>query len=158
MPPWLFRRIWNLWPPFWGAGIVVTHLSDDWRYARVELRERLLNRNYVRTHFGGSMYAMTDPFYMLLMMRQLGSAYYVWDKSASISYESPGRGVLIAEFRVEDEVVERVRREAASGAAVYPEFHTDILDASGKVIARVHKTLYVRLKPAHRPQNQTNNG
>jgi hypothetical protein len=48
--------------PFRGAGIVVTALAADWRHARVVLRERALNRNYVGVHFGGSLFAMTDPF------------------------------------------------------------------------------------------------
>ena len=36
--------------------------AEDYRHARVELRQRWYNRNYVGTHFGGSLFAMTDPF------------------------------------------------------------------------------------------------
>jgi hypothetical protein len=35
---------------------------------------------------------------------------------------------------------------------VLPEFDTDIVDAKGEVVARAHRTVYVRLKPKHRPQ------
>ena len=62
MSPATLRWIFNLWPPFAASGIHVTHLSKDWRHARVELRMRPWNRNYVGTHFGGSLFAMTDPF------------------------------------------------------------------------------------------------
>lgn len=151
MPQWLFRRIFNLWGPFRGAGIVVTQLTPDWRYARVELRQQLLNRNYVGTHFGGSLFAMTDPFYMLLLLRSLGKDYFVWDKSAAIDYLAPGRGTVHAEFRLDEATLDRIRREAASGEAVFPEFEIPIFDAAGAVIARVKKRLYVRLKPRNRP-------
>ena len=66
------RWLMNLWPPFRGVGVKVREIAPDFRRARVELRMRLLNRNYVGTHFGGSMFAMTDPFYMVLMMHVLG--------------------------------------------------------------------------------------
>lgn len=58
----ILRHGMNAWPPFLFAGIHITALSDDFRHARVELRRRWYNRNYVGTHFGGSLFAMTDPF------------------------------------------------------------------------------------------------
>ena len=69
----------NLWPPFLGAGIRVRHIAPDWSEVRVELRQGLLNRNYVGTHYGGSLFSMTDPFYALMLMHLLGSRYLVWD-------------------------------------------------------------------------------
>lgn len=62
MNPTLFRHGINLWPPFLLAGIHVTKVSRDFRDIDVELRMRPWNRNYVGTHFGGSLFAMTDPF------------------------------------------------------------------------------------------------
>ncbi len=62
MSPRLLRHLFNVWPPFLLSGIHVTRLSNDWRHVEVELRLRPWNRNYVGTHFGGSLFAMTDPF------------------------------------------------------------------------------------------------
>jgi acyl-coenzyme A thioesterase PaaI-like protein len=143
-PAWLLRRLINIWGPFRGAGIVVTSLADDWSHARVVLKERLLNRNYVGTHFGGSLFAMTDPFYMLMLMHRLGKGYRVWDRAASIDFLSPGRGTLNAEFRLDDRTVESIRRNAASGEAVFPEFEVEVRDTGGTLIARVRKQIYVR--------------
>ena len=39
----------------------------------------LRNQNYVGSHFGGGLFSMTDPFYMLMLMNVLGSEYLVWD-------------------------------------------------------------------------------
>ncbi len=80
------RRILNLWPPFLFAGIRVLEISDDWRHARVVLKRHWYNRNFVGTHFGGSLFAMTDPFWMIMTLYRLGDGYIVWDKSAEIEF------------------------------------------------------------------------
>ncbi|MCA0395444.1 MAG: DUF4442 domain-containing protein [Proteobacteria bacterium] len=146
MRPATLRRVFNLWPPFLMAGIHVTRLSPDWRHARVELRMRPWNRNYVGTHFGGSLFAMTDPFWMILAKERLGRDYIVWDQAAEIAFLKPGRGTVVAEFRLDDAVVDDLRARAAGGDKVLQWFATDVLDAAGDVVARVRKQLYVRRK------------
>ena len=140
------RRVLNLWPPFLFAGIHVTTLSDDFRHARVELRMRPWNRNYVGTHFGGSLFAMTDPFWMLLVLHAIGEDHIVWDRAAEISFEKPGRGTVSAEFRLEDSMLDELRAAAAGGDKVLRWFDAPVRDASGEVVAMVRKQLYVRRK------------
>src|SRR3546814_16332823 len=96
------RRVLNVWPPFLFAGIRVRTISDDYRHARVELRQRWSNRNFVGPHFGGSLFAMTDPFWMILPMQALGDGSIVWDQAATIPVVQPGRGTVVAEFRLAD--------------------------------------------------------
>lgn len=153
------RRLLNVWPPFVGAGIRVTAIGADWRMARTELRMRPWNRNYVGAHFGGSLFAMTDPFWMLLVMRGLGPGYIVWDRAAEIAFLKPGRGTVRAEFVLDQDVLDALRAAAGgqpadpsitlteSGAALR-WFQTDVVDADGVVVARVRKQVYVRRKPA----------
>lgn len=143
----LFRRGINLWPPFLFAGIHVTAISADYRYVRVELRQRPWNVNYVRTHFGGSLFAMTDPFWMLCLLQNMGSRYFVWDKAGSIEFLKPGRGVVWTEFRLDDATLEEVKAATANGDKYLHWFENEVLDASGEVVARVRKQVYVRLKP-----------
>jgi len=138
MNPSLFRHGINLWPPFLFAGIHLRELSRDYRYARVELRMRPWNRNYVGTHFGGSLFAMTDPFWMLLAMHSLGRDYIVWDKAGSIEFVKPGRGTVHADFRLEESVLEELRQAAANGDKVLRWFETDVIDSDGAVVARGH--------------------
>jgi len=141
----------NLWPPYLGAGIHVRSIAPDWSEAVVELRARWLNRNYVGTHFGGSLFAMTDPFFALLLMHRLGSRYLVWDQAARIDFVAPGRGTVSARLRLPEERVAAIRAQAEGGAKVLPEFEAEIRDRAGELVASVHKTLYVRLKPRYRP-------
>src|SRR5690606_38105038 len=149
-PSWLLRRGLNLWPPFLFAGIHVSHLGKDFRSARVELRMRPWNRNYVGTHFGGSLFAMTDPFWMLMVLHAIGDEHVVWDKAARIEFEKPGRGVVHAGFRLEDAVVDELRAAAAGGGKVLRWFETPVHDASGDVVATVRKQLYIRRKRRER--------
>lgn len=144
------RRLMNLWPPFLFNCIRVLEISDDWQRARVVLRLRPWNRNYVKTQFGGNVFSMTDPFWMLLVMHRLGNAYYVWDKAAEIEFVAPGRDDVYASFQLADEVVEELRMAAAGGDKVLHWFSTDVVTSSGELIARVRKQIYVRLKPATR--------
>lgn len=144
------RRYMNFWPPFLFSGIRITRFSDDFRHVRVELRQRWYNRNYVGTHFGGSLYAMTDPFFMIMLMKNLGPEYLVWDKAGHIEYVAPGRGTVSAHFHLSENRIAEVRAQAAGGGKIFPEFHVNVKDEAGAVVARVRKTLYVRLKPRHR--------
>ena len=148
--PAAMRRLFNLWPPFLFNSIRVLHLAGDWSEARVVLRLRPWNRNYVRSQFGGNLFAMTDPFWMLLAMHRLGSDYYVWDKAGAIDFVTPGREDVYATFYLSDAMVDELRTAAATGDKVLRWFETEVATASGEVVARVRKQLYVRLKPKAR--------
>jgi acyl-coenzyme A thioesterase PaaI-like protein len=155
MSPRLLRWGMNLWPPFLGAGIRVCSIAPDWTEAVVELRERFVNRNYVGTHFGGSLFAMTDPFYALLLMHRLGDRYLIWDRAASIEFVAPGRGTVSAVFRIAQETVDEIKKTTERGDKALPEFQCEIRDRSGDLVARVRKTIYVRLKPRYRSPSVT---
>lgn len=138
------RRLFNWWPPFRAAGIRVREIAPDFRSATVELRMRLFNRNYVGTHFGGSLFAMTDPFFMVLMMKNLGPEYVVWDKQGTVRFLKPARGTVTARFHLPGERIEEARSATASGGKFEPAFRVDIVDAEGVTVADVEKVLYIR--------------
>ena len=146
MTPRLLRFGLNLWPPFLFSGIHVTDIGADWRSARVELRLRPWNRNYVGTQFGGSLFAMTDPYWMLLMLHALPPDYIVWDKAGEIEFVRPGRSTVHAEFKLDDAVINEVIAAAANGEKVLRWFDTDVIDVEGEVVAKVRKQLYIRRK------------
>ncbi|MBW2625883.1 MAG: DUF4442 domain-containing protein [Deltaproteobacteria bacterium] len=136
----------SLWPPFLGAGIRVKHIAADFREVVVSMKLRWYNRNYVGTHFGGSLAAMTDPFYMLMLIHILGSEYTVWDKTSTIDLIAPGRGTVTARFSLNDDQIAEIKNETASSNAYFPELSVDIVNESNEVVARVRKKLYVRKK------------
>jgi len=140
------RRILNLWPPFLFSGIRVLHIADDWSRAKVKLKLGRFNRNAVGAHFGGSLFSMTDPFWMLLAMRRLGRDYIVWDKAGEIEFVSPGRSDVFCDFHLEDHVVEDMIAETADGQKHLRWFESHVVDGEGKLVAKVRKQLYVRRK------------
>ena len=146
----LLRWFLTLYPPYLGAGVRVQALSADFRHAKVRMGLGWYNRNYVGTQFGGSLYSMVDPFYMLLLIEQLGREYIVWDKAASIDFISPGKGPVYAEFAIDDALLDEIRLQTAGGEKYLPHLKVEIHDGSGTLVARVDKTLYVRRKPPAR--------
>jgi acyl-coenzyme A thioesterase PaaI-like protein len=144
-PIW-FKRFLNLWPPYLAAGIRLEKLADDFSSAEVSLTLKKTNTNYVGTHFGGSLYSMTDPFYMLLLMNRLGKDYIMWDKSAEIEFKRPGKGKVTAIFHATDEMVADIKEKTKNGEKYFPVYTVDVIDEQGKVVASVKKTLYAKLK------------
>lgn len=134
----------NFYPPLFGAGIHSRRIDE--RTTRVELKLTRLNRNIVGVHFGGSLYAMCDPWFMLILIRLLGNGYIVWDKAASIQFLKPGRGTVTATFHIPPERVDEIRAAADRGEKVEPTFTVDVVDDQNQVIAHVEKLLYVRKK------------
>jgi acyl-coenzyme A thioesterase PaaI-like protein len=138
------ERFVNLYPPMLGAGI--RSRAIDERTIEVEMKLTLFNINLVGVHFGGSLYAMCDPWFMLILMRLLGKDYIVWDKAANIQFKKPGRGRVKARFHIPPERVDEIRRDADAQGKIEPIFHVDVTDDDGQVIAQVEKLLYVRRK------------
>jgi acyl-coenzyme A thioesterase PaaI-like protein len=104
----------NLYPPFLGAGIRVKHIAPDYREVIVSMKLRWYNRNYVGTHFGGSLAAMTDPFYMVMLIHVLGKEYVVWDKTSTIDFIAPGRGTVTAHFTLKDDQIDTMKGSLSS--------------------------------------------
>jgi acyl-coenzyme A thioesterase PaaI-like protein len=145
-----FKFFVNLWPPLFFSGIRVTHLATDYRETRVTLKLRWYNRNYVGTQYGGSLMSMTDPWYMLMIINNLGRDYFVWDKHAEIDYISPGKTHVHAQFNITDEILDDIRAKTASGDKYVPEFIVDIKDDNNQLVARVKRRVYIKLKPRAR--------
>ncbi len=140
------QLVMNVWPPFLGAGIRVKRLRPDWREIEVEMKLRRWNANFVGTHYGGSLYSMTDPFLMLMLMNCLGGDYIVWDKAASIRFRKPGKGTVSAAFQISDQQLEEIRQALLTEPKVERTFMVDVKDRAGNVIAQVEKLLYIRKK------------
>ncbi|MFT4058080.1 MAG: YiiD C-terminal domain-containing protein [Legionella sp.] len=139
-------KLMRIWPPFLGAGISVKSFSPDYTHLVVQMKLHFWNQNYVGTQYGGSIYSMTDPFYMLMLMNLLGKEYIIWDKSASIHYKKPAKGTIYATFTLSAEQITRIRQQIEQEDKVEPEFIVPITDDQGKLIAEVKKILYVAKK------------
>ncbi|MCG3730470.1 DUF4442 domain-containing protein [Vibrio cincinnatiensis] len=140
----------NSWPPFWGAGIKIESISNDFREAKLRLKLRWWNKNANRSQYGGSIFSLTDPVYSLMLMGILGKQYYVWDKEASINFIKPGRSDLYAEFLISQAQLDDILSVTANGDKCFPEFIIHVKDKEGNVVSEVHRKLYVRKRPKYR--------
>lgn len=146
IPPRLMCWIYNIYPPYLGAGIKVKKISKDRRYLKVILKLNFFNRNYVGTQFGGSIYSMTDPHYMFLIMSNLGPDYIVWDKAATVNFIAPGKTDIFAEFVIDEVLLLRIKEKTRNGDKYIFDLPVTVNDINNQLVAKVIKTLYVRKK------------
>jgi acyl-coenzyme A thioesterase PaaI-like protein len=137
------RWAFNLWPCYRGTGARVTFIASDWREVRIRLPLYWRTRNYVGTIFGGSLYAAVDPFYMLMLIRNLGPDVVVWDKAASIRFRKPGRATLTAAFRIDEAELAEIRRLLQEHPKVDRTYTVQLVDREGVIHAEVEKVIHI---------------
>jgi acyl-coenzyme A thioesterase PaaI-like protein len=142
--PKLLKLLLNLYPPYLGTGIKITHISKDWREIHTSMSLRWFNRNAVGTHFGGSLFAMVDPHLMLLLIRLLGKGYRVWDKSAEIKFIKASKKTVTSRIKISSDDLEEIKRQTENGNKYLPEFLIEIKDDDDELVAAIRKILYVR--------------
>ena len=147
----LQRAAFNLFPAYRGTGARIAYIASDWREVRIRLPLSLRTRNYVGTIFGGSMYGAVDPIYMVMLIRNLGPGYVVWDKSASIRFRRPGRTTLHARFVIDQAELDAIREALRTERAVDRVYRIELTDAHGAVHAEVEKVIHVRRKEPRGP-------
>ncbi|CAN6961776.1 DUF4442 domain-containing protein [Psychrobacter okhotskensis] len=155
LAPHLLKLRINTYAPYVGAGIKIEHINLDQGLCVVSMGLNALNKNIVGTQFGGSLYSMVDPFYMLMLMHQLGSSYVVWDKSSHIDFVAPGNSKVITRMKIPSTELITIQELAKDGDAVFREYQADIFDDQQKLIATVTKTIYIRLRKHSKSKNQS---
>ena len=136
----------NLYPPYLGAGVKVTHISEDWRELHVSMALRWYNRNAVGTHFGGSLYAMVDPHLMLLLIQLLGDEYWVWDKTAEIKFIKASKHKVRSIIKIHSDDLEEIKRQTRDRKKYLHEFVIEIKDEDNDLVAIIKKVIYTRRK------------
>ncbi len=155
LTPHLLKLRINTYAPYIGAGIKVDHIDLDQGLCVVSMPLNAFNKNIVGTQFGGSLYSMVDPFYMIMLMHQLGSTYVVWDKSSNIEFIAPGDSKVRTRMKIPNTEIAAIKELAKDGDAVFREYTTDIVDEQQKVIATVTKNLYIRLRNHSKSKDQS---
>lgn len=155
LAPHLLKLRINTYAPYVGAGIKIEHINLDQGLCVVSMGLNALNKNIVGTQFGGSLYSMVDPFYMLMLMHQLGSSYVVWDKSSHIDFVAPGNSKVITRMKIPSTEIITIQELAKDGNAVFRDYQADIFDDEQKLIATVTKTIYIRLRKHSKSKNQS---
>ena len=129
-----------------GTGISLKKVSRDLSRFEVEMKLRWYNRNLVGIHYGGSLYSMCDPWYMFILIANLGKEYVVMDKAANIRYLKPGKGTLKCIFEVDKAQVQAIKDEIDVIGKKDYTFLCQVKNEQGEVVTEVEKIVYVRKK------------
>jgi hypothetical protein len=150
------RILMNVCPPFLGAGIRVKRIQPDWNEIDVQMKLHPWNSNYAGTDYGGSLYSMTAPFFMIMLIENLGPDCVVWDKSASIRFKKPGRGTVSASFRLADQQIDEIKQALQTEEKIERMFLVEVKDEAGTTVAEIQKTVHVKEKNRSFSENATN--
>lgn len=142
--PWVFKFLMNLWRPFRGPGIRIREVSKDFRKILVTLPLRRYNRSIAGTHSSGNLYAMCEPFHMLMLQWNLGEEFSFRDCGGSIEHIKLAKGTVSAKITLSDSQLDHIRKKTENNAGYRPGFFVDIVDQDQELIARVTKNLDIR--------------
>ncbi|WP_455212439.1 DUF4442 domain-containing protein [Kaarinaea lacus] len=95
-------------------------------------------------HFSGSMNAMTDPFYMMMLINNLGSVISCGTRTAKIDFKKPGSSTVHTHFVFSEQEIQEIKAKADELGKYIFDRPVNVVDDSGEVVAGVIKTLYVR--------------
>jgi acyl-coenzyme A thioesterase PaaI-like protein len=107
---------------------------------------RFYNKNVVGIQYGGSLFSMTDPCYMFMLMKNLGSDYKVIDQSAAIEFITPGVGTVNAKCYLTQQDINEIITATHNGDKYLKTFLIDVIDDSNNVVAKVTRVVYIRKK------------
>jgi hypothetical protein len=134
-PPLFFQRIW------------VQGFKKDFKGVSVKISKSLLNKNYNRSIFGGTIFAAADPFYPLLfhqIFTRKGYKTIVWLKSARIQYLKPGRTDLFFDIVLNDEAITEAEHILNTIGKYEREFTVEMYSKTGELCVLVVSEVYVR--------------
>ena len=134
-PSLFFQRIW------------VIKFEDGFRGVQVKINKSILNRNYNRSIFGGTIFSAADPFYPVLFHQLLTHKGYnivAWSKSAQIQYLKPALTDLYFTIHISDEEIATCEQELNTIGKHLKVYPIDMYDKNGQLCASVLNELYVR--------------
>jgi hypothetical protein len=134
-PPFLFQRIWT------------KNFDRNYRGVSVKINHSLLNRNYNRSIFGGTLYSATDPFYVILfhqVLKRKGYNIKLWSRNATIDYIKPADCNLYFQIIIQEkDIDEAVQNLDEEGKFIKP-FPVKITNRDGVLYAMVHTEIYIK--------------
>lgn len=148
-PPLLINRIW------------VIAISPDFSYAKVKITKSILNSNFNKSIFGGTIYSAGDPFFALMIWGIFNQRDYktkVWLKSAGIQFLKPAHTNMYLEFKISEEEVIQAEAEFIQTGKYIHSFTIEVKDARGVVCALLSTEIYARNIGANHEYKETDTG
>jgi len=137
----------NIFPPLLCNRIVLKEISDDFLEMKVVIRRSLLNINFHKTIFGGSIFSACDPYFPTMyyhIFAKKNRKLIIWLKSAEIQYLKPADSTLELNFRItEDEI--QLAEKTLNEKGKFEIWHTvEAINKKGAICARAKMQVYLR--------------
>lgn len=142
----LFKYGFNFSPMYRRSVGRINEVSKDLHTVKLEIPLNYKNRNYVGTIFGGSLFAATDPIYMIQLIQILGDDYVVWDKAATIKYKRPAKEKAYVVFQFSNEEIQDIKSKVNLNNEIDIVKQVNITNKDGVVYAELDKIIYVAYK------------
>lgn len=152
-PDQVFKYGFNFSPMYRRSVGKLIYVSKDLHTVKIEIPLNYKNANYVGSIFGGSLFAATDPIYMIQLVQILGDDYIVWDKAATINYKKPARSKAFATFEFSEPEIDAIKLEVAQSQKINVVKHLNIISQTNEVFAELEKTMYICTKEYYRLKN-----
>ena len=143
----ILRFVLNIFPPLLFNRIVLKEISDDFLEMKVVIRRSLLNINFHKTIFGGSIFSACDPYFPTMyyhIFAKKNRKLIIWLKSAEIQYLKPADSTLELNFRItEDEI--QLAEKTLNEKGKFEIWHTvEAINKKGVICARAKILVYLR--------------
>ena len=142
------RWVLRYYPPLFFQRIVLVHVAEDFRTARVRVKRSLLTRNLNGTTFGGTIYAAADPIFALMYWQALarrGVATQSWLMASRVQYRKPVTTSLALDFSLSAadlDAAEAELRRRGKAVRVHP---VEARNEQGAVCAELELVTFLRL-------------
>jgi|TARA_B100000768_G_C10988522_1_gene252915 hypothetical protein len=143
----VLRFVLNIFPPLFFNRIVLKKVSKDYTEFRVVLRRSILNMNFHRTIFGGTIFSAFDPYFPTMyynIFKQKDRKLEIWLKSANIKYKRPATSDLYINFKISNENIIEAEN-ILNKVGKFEKWHkVEAINDKGIVCAEAEMLIYLR--------------
>lgn len=150
----IFKYGFNISPMYRRTTGRITFVADDLLQIEVKISKSFKNKNYVGSIFGGSLYAATDPIFMIQLIHILGDNYVVWDKASTVLYKRPAFSDAFATFRFTSDEIDQIKKDVAAKKEIDLVKKLNITDQENLVFVELTKTLYIADKAFYKTKKK----
>ena len=153
----LFKWFFNISPMYRRTTGRVVSVAKDYSRIEIKIKKSYKNANYVGTIFGGSLFAATDPIYMVQLIQILGKEYIVWDKSSIVKFKRPASSNTHALFEVTSNEIESIREEILKKKELDFVKTVHLKSKEGKTFCEIEKVIYIADKHYYKKKRRLKN-
>lgn len=134
-PPLFFQRIW------------VLEFGEGFSSVKVKISKSILNTNYNKSIFGGTIFSATDPFYPALfhqILKRSGLNVKLWSKQTNIQFIKPGTENLYFSIYLSKEMIDEAIESLNTSGKFIKTFTVEVTNRNGDIFAITQNEIYIK--------------